>query len=365
MGIQILRPPIESARRIIAISDIHGHYDTFVELLEKISYSEDDVLLLLGDLIEKGPQNLAVLRLVMRMAEQFPVFALLGNHDMILREIERPDRNEEFLRHLLSHKKTILREMCQELEVPIQENLNVPALKKLLLERFAPEIAFLNGLPHVIETEHFIFAHAQILPGALEELSPAQVLRADAFLSKGYSFEKYVVVGHWPVMNYREDKRDAKPLIQQQRRILSLDGGLGVKRDGQLNALIITPGAEEPFQVAYADPLPKATAKNSQLAGEFCHMLSWQDRVKPLREENDFVYCRQESTGQDFWIPKSFLWEHEDGWSSSDINDYQLRVTMGDEVSVVESTSRGYLVKKDGVTGWYYGMLDFHEKTET
>lgn len=361
MGIQILRPPIEAARRMIAISDIHGHYDTFVELLEKVSYSEEDVLLILGDLIEKGPKNLATLRLVMQMAEQFPVFALLGNHDMILRELERPDRNEEFLQYLLSRKNSILREMCQELGISIQENLNVPLLKQQLIEHFAPEIAYINQLPHVIETGHFIFAHAQILPGALEELSPAQVLRADAFLSKGYSFEKYVVVGHWPVMLYRDGKRDANPVIQQQRRIISLDGGVGVKLDGQLNALMIVRDDPQTFQTAYADPFPKATALNSQLAGEFCHLICWpENRVKLLREENDFVYCRQESSGQDFWIPKSYLWEQEDGWHSSDITDYQIRVTMGDEVSVIESTSRGYLIKKDGITGWYYGMLEMH-----
>ncbi len=356
---QILRPSMEGAKRIVVISDIHGYYDTFVELLEKISYSSEDVLVILGDMIEKGPNSLAVLRLIMHLTEEYPVFVLLGNHDMILRELQRADRNEEFLHYLRTKKHSILQEMCRELSVPIHENMNVPFLKRLLLEHFEPEVSFINRLPHVIETEHFVFAHAQVLPGALEELTPGQVLKADAFLKKGYAFEKYVVVGHWPVMLYREGKRDANPLVHSQRRIVCIDGGIGVKPDGQLNALLITP-LEEEFQAVYADPFPKATAKNSQLAGEFCHLICWPDnRVKILREENDFAYCQHESTGRDFWIPKSFLWEMEDGWHSDDMNDYQLRVTMGDEVSVVESTSRGYFIKKDGVTGWYYGMLDW------
>ena len=35
------------------VSDIHGEYDMFVELLEKISLREDDTLYILGDILDR------------------------------------------------------------------------------------------------------------------------------------------------------------------------------------------------------------------------------------------------------------------------------------------------------------------------
>ncbi len=359
MGIQIFRPPIEEAERIIVISDIHGDYNVLVELLEQLHYSKEDVLLVLGDIIERGPQNLATLRLLMQMEEEFPVFALLGNNDMIVREIERPDRNDKLLQYMLSRKKSILWEMCREMSIDVDEKTDITALKILLREHFAPEIEFIRQLPHVIETEHYLFAHAQALPGKPEDWNPSDVLRGDYFMNKGYVFDKYVIVGHYPAVLYRDNCRDANPLVREQQKIITIDGGLQLKPDGQLNALIIHKNRENPFEFTYADGKPKARALNSQLAGDFCHMLVWPDnQVKILREENDFAYCRHKKTEEHYWIPKSFLWEQEDGWHTNDYLDYQIRVTMGDIVSVLLKTSRGYLIKKDGVTGWYYGMLE-------
>ena len=40
-----------------------------------------------------------------------------------------------------------------------------------------------------------------------------------------------------------------------------------------------------------------------------------------------------------------------------DSTDYHLPVTPGDSLSLVARTSRGYLMKKNGVTGWYFGRL--------
>jgi len=36
-------------------------------------------------------------------------------------------------------------------------------------------------------------------------------------------------------------------------------------------------------------------------------------------------------------------------------------VKPGDTLSVIQNTSRGWLVKKDGVTGWYGGALTWRD----
>ena len=54
---------LNKGQRLIAISDIHGSLGLLRQLLAKVRYVPvEDVLVLAGDLIEKGPQSLASLR---------------------------------------------------------------------------------------------------------------------------------------------------------------------------------------------------------------------------------------------------------------------------------------------------------------
>lgn len=66
-----------------AIGDIQGCYRSLQALLQKIGYHpQKDRLLLAGDLVNRGPGSLAVLRWAMGQGEA--VTAVLGNHDLHL-----------------------------------------------------------------------------------------------------------------------------------------------------------------------------------------------------------------------------------------------------------------------------------------
>ncbi len=82
-----------------AIGDIQGCYEEFAELLEVIDFRSDrDHLWLLGDLINRGPDNLSVVRRVMAMGAA--VTTILGNHDLhflaVHRGGHRPNRSDTF-----------------------------------------------------------------------------------------------------------------------------------------------------------------------------------------------------------------------------------------------------------------------------
>ena len=43
------------------MSDLHGEADRFHAMLKKIRFSEDDTMVLLGDVIDRGPDGIALL----------------------------------------------------------------------------------------------------------------------------------------------------------------------------------------------------------------------------------------------------------------------------------------------------------------
>ncbi|MBQ6105626.1 MAG: metallophosphoesterase [Lachnospiraceae bacterium] len=360
MAVTVMRPvQPEGIERVVIIGDLNGNDEAFTRLLAKIGYTKKDALFILGNLVEEGPDSLRTLRHVMELAATNPVYTVLGDRDIICKELLRNDRNEELLRYVLSRKSGLIYDMCVNSNIELKPDTNMFFVKQSLRVLYEREIAFVCAMPHIIETEHFLFAHAQILPGRLEDMNPNEVIRADAFLDKGFSFDKYVFVGYWPVMLYNRFRRDSNPYIVHKRRIVCMNGGISQKRDGQLNAVIMREPDIRKAEFVYEDTLPKAKVMNSQPAGEYSHSITAADNVViPLRVVDDFTYCKQDKTDRNFWIPTSFLTKKDGVTYSDDITDYQIPVTLGDVVSVIAATSRGYLIKKDGITGWYYGMMD-------
>ena len=65
-------------------SDIHGCFDKYEKLLNEIEFSDDDTLYILGDVLDWGPQPLAVLSDMSMRANIIPV---MGNHEYAAHEI--------------------------------------------------------------------------------------------------------------------------------------------------------------------------------------------------------------------------------------------------------------------------------------
>ena len=77
---KIQKVNIEENKRIIVVSDIHG-MDHYLEgVLQKVDYTTEDVLVIVGDVIEKGDESLKTVRRILELKEKNPhVYVTLGN----------------------------------------------------------------------------------------------------------------------------------------------------------------------------------------------------------------------------------------------------------------------------------------------
>lgn len=66
---------------VYVCSDLHGQYGLFRKMLEDIRFSMEDTLYILGDIIDRGPESIPMLRDIM---ERPNVFCILGNHELMM-----------------------------------------------------------------------------------------------------------------------------------------------------------------------------------------------------------------------------------------------------------------------------------------
>lgn len=63
---------------VYVMSDIHGRFDKYKEMLSLIDFTPRDTLYVLGDVIDRGPDGIKILQDMMLRPNVFP---LLGNHE--------------------------------------------------------------------------------------------------------------------------------------------------------------------------------------------------------------------------------------------------------------------------------------------
>lgn len=169
------------------VSDVHGQYELFIKLLEKIGFSDKDEMYILGDMIDKGKSSVRLLKYVMGKPN---IHCIMGNHEhSLVYEYHSimEDSPTDFSRVLA---------MLQNHFEPDDEPLTFEVLD------------WLECLPYYIEGEDFIAVHAGV-PADEEnnlidpaEALPEQLIYDRSFKERGHipKGKKCVIFGHTPTV---------------------------------------------------------------------------------------------------------------------------------------------------------------------
>lgn len=359
-------------QRLLVVSDIHGHLDRLVQLLRQLHYGGEDILVIVGDLIEKGPESLRVVQYVMDLARQHPVYVSMGNVDLgrlQKADDDSPEGAEAWAGFLRWAEKvwggSLFHEMLADMGIPAGQVTGERAAEYLrrMKEQFQEELEFLWTRPTILTAGNYLFVHGGVPTEdltVLTEMKPEALLKNDDFLNQGHSFHEHIVVtGHWPTCLYRADREDVSPVFETERQILCIDGGNGLKRSGQLNGIVIPnsrAGMEQIFWMGY-DGFPAIRAGEKQEGREAgIHIRYFDSVVELVEQKGDMALWKQLSSGKIFEGPVD--WTYHDGEGRMHFSDYAdtlLEVEPGDRLSVIRETSAGYYCKKEGRIGWYRG----------
>ena len=194
-------PRVPDGQRVYAIGDIHGRSDLLAALIEAIEQEIESAgkvscqIVLLGDLVDRGPDSAGVIKMARKWGKRRAVRILFGNHEeMFLKSFEDTDVLKHFLRFggretLLSYgmeRKAFGKGSIAEIQAQLEEVVPKKDRK------------FIGNFEHLIRIGDYAFVHAGIEPGRPLDEQKNRNLRwiREPFLSHTKPHEAVVVHGH-------------------------------------------------------------------------------------------------------------------------------------------------------------------------
>lgn len=168
--------------RVIAIGDIHGCSNALNALLDVIEPGPDDLIVTLGDYVDRGPNSRGVLDRLIRLRRECQLVPLWGNHElMMLSAMHQPEEFEAW--QASGGRATVLSYGGT-------------------LEQMPPEhYDFLAACVPFYETATHIFVHANYVPELPLPEQPPMALFWEHLtrrLPEPHISGKTAIVGHTP-----------------------------------------------------------------------------------------------------------------------------------------------------------------------
>lgn len=181
------------------VSDLHGNYDKFKALIEKIGLKDTDILYVLGDIVDYGEQSM---ELIGDLSVRYNVYAIAGEHDYLA------VRMLAGFEKMLSGEQTPDADFIADMQKWVANGgqATLDAFRELDSEMREGVIDYLSDMALYeqvrVDGEDYLLVHAGIAdfdPDMdLEDCEPEAFMTEPLDLTKRLYKNKTVVVGHLP-----------------------------------------------------------------------------------------------------------------------------------------------------------------------
>ncbi len=351
--------------RALFISDIHGNLTVLKQLLENVNYNpDDDFLFILGDIIEKGKENLQSLHYIMELSKNDKCFVICGNCDDVLLKFN--ENNFEALKnYVLNNYKSIFTEIVNLLKLNVDKSTNMVEICNSVNTYLNKEIEYIKNLDKIIITNDFMVAHAGLYDNDnYENTDDNYAMHHDMQGFAKYKYPIPLIVGHWTTVFYHQTFC-YNPYIDLNKNIISLDGSNSIKTAGQLNVLILEKNNKDlKFAFKSYDDLPEVNVIKNQdpTNGVKIHWPFNKIDIKSI--DNGFAtgylkcYGNRGIVENDYTpilvsIPEAFTFQYDGKYYTKEFDNCLLELKIGDTVKIAYMTDKTeyVIIKHDGQVG--------------
>ena len=155
-----LQRTLDEGGNVWAIGDVHGYADTLLALLDSLNLSSRDRVVLLGDLVDRGPRSCEVIRIA---RENPQIFSVLGNHEEMMLNSFDVD-NIETMTAQQTNWFYVGGRATNQSYIDEFTNSQGQIDDFDLRMRVGKDLAWLDSLPHHIVLDDFRLVHAGYSP---------------------------------------------------------------------------------------------------------------------------------------------------------------------------------------------------------
>ena len=155
-----LQRTLDEGGNVWAIGDVHGYADTLLALLDSLDLSSRDRVVLLGDLVDRGPRSCEVIRIA---RENPQIFSVLGNHEEMMLNSFDVD-NIETMTAQQTNWFYVGGRATNQSYIDEFTNSQGDIDDFDLRMRVGKDLAWLDSLPHHIVLDDFRLVHAGYSP---------------------------------------------------------------------------------------------------------------------------------------------------------------------------------------------------------
>ena len=198
-----LQRTLDEGGNVWAIGDVHGYADTLLELLDSLKLSSRDRVVLLGDLVDRGPRSCEVIQIA---RENPQIFSVLGNHEEMMLNSFDVD-NIETMTAQQTNWFYVGGRATNQSYIDEFTNSQGQIADFDLRMRVGKDLAWLDSLPHHIVLDDFRLVHAGYSPWDgdldLQSTDTLMWIRGEFHNSITPVDEKRIVVfGHSTVLGF-------------------------------------------------------------------------------------------------------------------------------------------------------------------